>query len=452
MKITPKTKLQLKIQNGIFYILLIAIVILLAQLSLKTDRHSDWTANSRHSLSSTTKDLLAQLDEEITIQAFISQNNEYRDTLVSILERYQRHTDKLVIEYINPDFSPDLVRSLNIQQQGEMVITLGEKQQHVYDLSEQSLTNAIISVSRQQEQWLVFIEGHGERTPLNQANYNLSTWGEQLKQKGIRFRGLNLVEHSQIPANTAAVVIASPEQAWLEGEIQLIKDYIDQGGNLLWLAEPDSYHHLNSLAEQLGIEFVPGTVLDPNAETLGITDPQFVLITNYANHPIGIATTGVTLYPQAIAIEHHTENTDWQTLPLLTTQDNTWSETAAFDEQDAPIFDLGNDTAGPLNLAYLLTRFSDEHDAEQRIAVIGDGDFLSNTYIGNASNIELGVALINWLVEDDKLISIPLKTTIDNQLTLSKSQSLVIGLGFLIAVPLLLLTIGFWLWWARRRR
>ncbi|MBL1320995.1 MAG: Gldg family protein, partial [Methylophaga sp.] len=367
-------------------------------------------------------------------------------------ERYQRHTDKIIVEYINPDFSPELVRSLKIQQQGEMVVSLGEKQQHVYDLSEQSLTNAIISVSRQQEQWLVFIEGHGERTPLNQANYNLSTWGEQLKQKGIRFRGLNLVEHSQIPENTAAVVIASPEQAWLEGEIQLIKNYINQGGNLLWLAEPDSYQHLNSLAEQLGIEFIPGTILDPNAELLGIDDPQFVLITNYANHPVGVATTGVTLFPQAVALVHHENNNDWQTLPLLATQDNAWSETSSIDNQDAPVFDLGNDTAGPLNLAYLLTRFNDDNDAEQRIAVIGDGDFLSNTYIGNASNIELGVALINWLVEDDKLISIPLKTTLDNQLELSKMQSLVIGLGFLIAVPLLLLAIGFGLWWTRRRR
>ncbi|PHS26222.1 MAG: mucin 2 [Methylophaga sp.] len=452
MNISAKTKWQLKIQNSIFYILLLIVVILLAQLSLKTDLHSDWTANSRHSLSDTTKDLLAQLDKEITIQAFISQNNQYRDVLESILERYQRHTDKIIVEYINPDFSPELVRSLKIQQQGEMVVSLGEKQQHVYDLSEQSLTNAIISVSRQQEQWLVFIEGHGERTPLNEANYNLSTWGEQLKQKGIKLRELNLVEHSQIPDNTAAIVIASPEQSWLEGEIQIIKNYINQGGNLLWLAEPDSYHHLNSLAELLAIEFVPGTVLDPNAETLGISDPQFVLVTNYANHPVGVATTGVTLFPQAIAIEHYGENTDWQALPLLISQDNTWSETATMDQQDPPVFDLGSDTAGPLNLAYLLTRFTDERDTEQRIAVVGDGDFLSNTYIGNAANIELGVALINWLVEDDALISIPLKTTIDNQLELSKMQSLVIGLGFLIAVPLLLLVIGFWVWWIRRRR
>jgi ABC-type uncharacterized transport system involved in gliding motility auxiliary subunit len=319
MNITPKTKLHVRIQNSIFYILLIIVVALLAQLSLKFDFHSDWTANNRHSLSETTKGLLTQLDSDITVQAFISQNNEYKEALTSLLNRYRRYTDKLHIEYINPDFSPDLVRKLNIQQQGEMVVSNGEQQQHVYDLSEQSLTNAIIAVSRQQEQWLVFISGHGERTPLDQANFNLSTWGDQLKQKGIRFRELNLVKYSQIPANTAAIVIASPEQAWLKGEIQIIKDYISQGGHLLWLAEPDSYHYLDSLAEQLGIEFIAGTIIDPNAELLGISDPQFVLITSYAKHPIGIATTGVTLFPQAVAIEHNDTDTDWQVLPLLIT-------------------------------------------------------------------------------------------------------------------------------------
>ncbi len=452
MNISPKTKLQVKIQNSIFYMLLFIIVVLLAQLSLKFDYHSDWTANNRHSLSATTITLLKQLDDDITIQAFISNNNEYKDALTSLLNRYQRYTDKLHIDYINPDFSPDLVRKLNIQQQGEMVVSNGDQQQHVYDLSEQSLTNAIVAVSRQQEQWLIFISGHGERTPLNKANFNLNTWGDQLKQKGIRFRELNLIEHSQIPENTAAIVIASPEQPWLEGEIQIIKDYIDQGGHLLWLSEPD-YHHLDSLAEQLGIEFVPGTVIDPNAKLLGISDPQFVLVTNYANHPIGIATTGVTLFPQAVAIEHNAADNDWQALPLLITQDNTWSETTPLNnDQIDPVFDLGSDTRGPLNLAYLLTRPASDNDMDQRIAIIGDGDFLSNTYIGNGSNLELGIALINWLVEDDNLISIPIKTTLDNQLSLSNSQSLVIGLGFLIAVPLLLLAIGFWIWWSRRRK
>jgi ABC-type uncharacterized transport system involved in gliding motility auxiliary subunit len=457
MNINTKIQRQLKIQNIFFYLLLIVVIVLLAQLSLKTNVRSDWTVNNRHSLSETSITFLKQLEQEVTIQAFISPSDEYRPALEALLTHYQRHSKNLNVVYINPDFSPDRVRDLNIQQQGEIVVSLGEQQQHIFDLSEQSLTNALITVSRKQEQWLIFIEGHGERSPLNQANFNLSTWGEQLKQKGFKLQGLNLVEHSQIPINAAAVIIASPERDWLEGEINIIKHYIEDGGNLLWLVEPNDTEYLASLAEYLNIEFISGTLIDPNAQILGITDPQFVLITNYANHPIGKATSSVTLFPHAVAIEHDTENPYWRSLPLLTTQDNVWSEISPIDDNPDQeiIFNLGNDTAGPLNVGLLLTRLPDENmakDAEQRIAVIGDGDFLSNTYIGNAANLELGMALMNWLAADDSLINIPVKTTPDNQLELTRTQSIIIGLGFLIVIPVLLLGIGLWLWRYRRKQ
>ena len=457
MNINPKTRLQLKIQHIIFYVLVIIVVALLAQLSLKTNVRSDWTANSRHSLSEATNDVLNQLDHDVTVQVFISPANEYRPALEALLSRYQRHSDKLKVDYINPDFSPELVRQLNIQQQGEMVISLNEKQQHVFDLSEQSLTNALVTVSRSQQPWLVFIEGHGERSPFDQANFNLSVWGDQLKQKGFKLQSLNLVEQQQIPSNATAVIIASPEHPWLSGEVEILKNYIEHGGNLLWLAEPNKHQHLAVLAEQLGIEFIPGTIIDPNAQLLGITDPQFVLITDYANHPVAAATTGVTLFPQVVAIENNKNDPTWHSVPLLTSQANTWSEINPVVQysESFPVFDLGKDAAGPLNLGYLLTakpKHDKEKDNEQRIAVIGDGDFLSNSYIGNGSNLELGVALMNWLAEDDSLIAIPVKTTIDNQLQLTATQSLFIGLGFLIVIPVLLLSIGLGLWWYRRKQ
>lgn len=451
MNITQNIKRQLKLQNIIFYVLMIMVVVLLAQLSLKTNIRSDWTANNRHSLSEATTGFLAQLDQAITIQAFISPSSEYRQALESLLSRYQSHNTQLNVRYINPDFSPELVRQHKIQQQGEMIVSRGDKQQHVFDLSEQSLTNALITVSRQQEQWLVFTEGHGERTPLNTANFNLSVWGEQLTQKGFKFLPLNLVENNKIPNNATAVVIASPQSAWLDGEIDIIKHYIENGGNLLWLAEPNSNPFLTSLAEALGLEFIPGVMIDPNAQQLGIDDPQFLLITDYANHSIGQATTGVTIFPQTAAINTIPNNSDWQTLPLLTTQANAWSKTE--NNQQPFVFELGIDTAGPLNIGYLLTRMTEksDHEKEQRIAIIGDGDFLSNTYLGNGSNLELGMAIMNWLAGDDELINIPVKTTRDNQLDLNDTQSLFIGLGFLIVMPLFLLGIGVWIWWYRRK-
>jgi gliding motility-associatede transport system auxiliary component len=451
MKVSSKTHRLFRIQQIIFYILLVMAIILLAKFTNQHDLRWDWTQNSRHTLSETTIEFLQQLDEDIDIQIFVSPNNEYQAEAKNLISRYQVHSDQLSIQFINPDFSPDLVRQHNIQQQAEMVITKGEKTKHIYDLSEQSLTNALISVSRHQEPWLLFIEGHGERSPLSKANFNLSTWGEQLTQKGFKIQPLNLVEHKQIPNNTAVIVIASPEKPWLPGEIELLKNYINDGGNLLWLSEPDSNQYLSELAEQLDIEFVAGTVMDPNAELLGIDDPQFVLITDFANPPIATATNSVTIFPQAVAMEVSNVESQWQHIALLTSQENTWSKT---DLTTPAEFDINTDTAGPFSLAYLLTRSDTEStdEKEQRIAVIGDGDFASNTYIGNAGNLDFAVALVNWLVQEDELISIPVKITLDNQLDLTQTESLVIGLGFFLVIPIVLLTIGFMLWWYRRKQ
>ena len=125
MKITSKSQRQLKLQGVLFYVLMIGLVIMLAQLSLKTNIHTDWTANNRHSLSAATTTFLTELDKAISIQAFISPNSEFKPVLTTLLNRYQALNTQLDISYIDPDFSPDLVRQLNIQQQGEMVITLG---------------------------------------------------------------------------------------------------------------------------------------------------------------------------------------------------------------------------------------------------------------------------------------------------------------------------------------
>ena len=83
---------------------------------------------------------------------------------------------------------------------------------------------------------------------------------------------------------------------------------------------------------------------------------------------------------------------------------------------------------------------------------MGDGDFVSNSYLGTAANLELAMALMNWLVVEDDSIEIPVIKTRDNQLILSDGQSLFIGIGFLLGLPLTLLIIGISVWWIRRRR
>ncbi len=446
MNLSNIKRIKFRLNNALFYFLIIVSAGLIAQLSVKYNTSYDWTNNDRHSLSSSSVSLLSQLKIPITISVFISPNNPLMSELEKLLSTYQAHSSLLTVDYINPDFEPEKVRQYNIQQQAEMVIKADDREQHVYDLSEQSLTNALISVSRQQERTLFFVEGHGERTPFNQANFNLSTFGGQLKMKGFKLQAINLISAQHIPLKSSVVVIASPERAWLQTEIDVLTSYINGGGNILWLSDPGNDSNLHQLALKLGLTISNSIIIDPNAETLGIQDPEFALVTEYAPHPISAATKSVTLFPQASPISKTSENNTWQYIPLLNSQSNTWLK-SNIESRSAE-----SNTQGPFQLGYLLTRSIKPNQSPQRIAVIGDGDFLSNSFIGNGANLQLGMAIMNWLAIDDQLISIPIKTTLDSQLDLSRNQSLIIGLGFLIVLPVILLLTGLVIWLIRRKQ
>ena len=123
---------------------------------------------------------------------------------------------------------------------------------------------------------------------------------------------------------------------------------------------------------------------------------------------------------------------------------------------DSIQFDAANDVPGPLTLGVALTRALSVGDTglpqEQRIVITGDGDFLSNAYLGNGANLLLGMNMINWLANDDQLINIPVKTATDRNLQLSSLAQGMIGFGFLFVLPLLLAGSGFLIWWKRRKR
>jgi ABC-type uncharacterized transport system involved in gliding motility auxiliary subunit len=86
------------------------------------------------------------------------------------------------------------------------------------------------------------------------------------------------------------------------------------------------------------------------------------------------------------------------------------------------------------------------------VVVLGDGDFLSNTYLGNGGNLDLGMNVINWLAEDDSLIAIHVKAAPDRTLHLSDPALATLGGSFLLALPAILLGGGWIIWFRRRRR
>jgi len=442
--------------NSIFTgIALLILAALLSWLSTRYTFDSDWTRNGRHTLSEASREIVSMLDGPVEITSYAREQESQRDLIKKFVGRYQRIKADIVLRFVNPDAVPDEVRALGISINGEMVMRYQDRTEHVRRGNEKEFTNALQRLLRVSERWLAFVEGHGERNPLGKANHDISEWARQLDNRGFKFQPINLVQTQGIPDNTSVLVVAGPLVGYLPEETEQILNYLARGGNLLWLAEPNNLFGLESLADYLGIRFPAGTIIDIATQVVGIDDPTIALVTekNYGSHPALDRFSYTTLFPRATAILTDADS-DWVYSSLLSTGEQTWLETGEL--QGDVGFDTGADMRGPLSLAISLERTLDQDASpgqaarQQRIIVSGDGDFLSNTYVANSGNMELGIRLVNWLSEDDDFISIPASTLEDAQLNLSQVASGIIGLGFLVILPLCLLCAGALIWWRRK--
>ncbi|MEW6354405.1 MAG: GldG family protein [Pseudomonadota bacterium] len=457
MEVTPKSRLHVRLQNILFVVLFLAVIGMAAWLSTRYNYQADWSAGARNTLSAASQELLKKLSGPVMVTAYARENEQLRRPISDLLSRYRRYKSDIHLSFVNPDSEPQRVRELGITVDGELVIQYAGRTEKLQELNEQGLTNALQRVARTEKRVLAFITGHGERDPHGAANHDLGNWVRQLENKGLSAQTVNLVSEPRIPQDTTALVIAGPQTDLLPGEVKLIEDYVAQGGNLLWLHDPGAPRGLAPLAERLGVEFQPGVIVDPTTQLLGIERPDFALVGDYPPHSITRNFNTLTLFPTAAAIDLQTPE-GWEGEAFLVTQQRSWSESGAL--QGEITLDQGKDIAGPLNIAVALTRATPDATqvstqksaTEQRIVVTGDGDFLSNTYLGNGGNLELGLNIVNWLSHDDALIAISARTAPDTRLTLSDTASLFIGFGFLFVLPLALVGAGLTIWLKRRKR
>ena len=439
-------------------LLIILLSVLLAWISTRYEWHMDWTRSGRHSLSDASREMLSRMQEPIQITVYAREDTGVRESIRQFVERYQRVKNDISLTFVNPDVVPDEVRELGISTINEMVIYYGNNSQHIQPGSEEEMTNALQRLARKTEHWLAFSEGHGERSPLGEANFDYGDWGQQLKHRGFRIQPVNLSEIKAIPDNTRVLILADPRVDFLPGEINLLREYIDAGGNLLWMIEPPGdLHNLAAIADTLQVSIQPGMVIDSAGRLIGLDDPSIVLETTslYPDHPVTSDFHYTTLFPTATAITAG-DNSIWNSRPLIVTGDHTWLETGEISGEVS--YDEGADQAGPLDIAISLEREvntnenGQEKARSQRIVILGDSDFLANTYIANSGNLDLGMRIMNWLSQDEDFISIPAAVAADASLELTPVSAALIGFGFLLVLPLLMIAAGFIQWWRRRKR
>lgn len=428
----------------------------LAFLSTRHGFEADWSAGRRASLGESSVALLGQLDAPVEVVSYARPQGGLRPVIGEFVARYQRVKPDLGLRFVDPDADPGAMRAEGIRLDGEIEIRYRGRSERLKVLSESEFSGALLRLSREGQRIVAFLEGAGERQPLGEANADMGQFVRALQEQGMRVVGLPLASTGQVPRNTDLLVVANPRVALPASVLGELVDYVERGGNLLWLAEPDERGGLGALADALSLRALPGTIVDGSGTAFGLDDPTFVAISRYPDHPITQGFVLTTLFPQAVALAQLTP-ARWDIAPLLRSSAQSWNETGHIPRAGEAAGTVRHDAdageiAGPLDLGFALRRRSpDPERGEQRVVVLGDGDFLSNTFLGNAGNREFGVRVFNWLVHDDSLIEVPDHNAPDRELALSQSALNALGLLFLAGVPALLVAAGGLIAWRRRR-
>jgi gliding motility-associatede transport system auxiliary component len=431
--------------NGWLFALLVVLgAAAIGYLSARHDHVADWTYGSRVSMSPETRSVLAKLDGPVEIVSYANPQGDLRQTIAAVLQRYQQAKPDLHLSFVDPQKDPAAMRNLGITVDGELILHYCDREQRLDVLTERSFTDALERLVRGSDRIVAFVTGDGERRADGVANADLGTFASQLEQRGMRAVPLNFSQVTAVPDHTDLVVLASPQAALSSGAAKALVDYLGNGGNLLWLADPGNQDpSLQPLADALGIRVLPGELIDASAATLGLKDPRMIALGDYPPNAITRGFTLTTLFPEVAPLAE-VRKSEWQIVPFL--RSGAQASTQSIDGTPA------NAMKGPLDFGFALSRLSPSPaKSEQRVVVIGNGDFLSNSYLGNGGNRALGERIFDWLLGDDSLINMPSRGAPDRVLTVSQSTLNVLSIAYIVAIPLLLLAIGGLIAWRRRR-
>src|ERR1035437_1365940 len=428
-------------RNLLFVLLLAGITIGLGYLATLHPLQRDLTFNASNSLAPGSVTVLHQLSGPVNITGYPTLQDarlgDIRKIIRDILSLDQRYKPDIKLVFIDPEKEPEKARAARIQLNGEMVIEYAGRSEHITLINEQTITSTLLRLAHTIDQTVMYLDGHGERKLDGHANHDLGLlFGAKLKQNGFKINSLNLSIAQDVPSNTRVLVIAQPQVDLMPGEVDKLLHYVERGGNLLWLVDAEPLHGLERLAEKLDLQLPPGIVIDPAATEMN-APVTWSLGATYPPHAITHNFNLTTAFPSARQLLWN-ETPDWQHHVLVEAAARGW--VTSNPPKGKPRFDKQHDTPGPVIIAMALQR--NINDREQRIVVVGNGAFLSNSFAGNGGNVDLGMNMVNWLAGEEHLITEQLRAVKDSKLELSATQLRLISISFLLGLPLLLAGVG----------
>ncbi len=449
-------------------------------------------ARSHVALSERTMGLLNGLQADIKVTAFIASESSLYDQVRVLLREYAYVATgieglTLSLDVVDPNRdiarTRALAREYDVAAEDVVVFSCGGRMKSVgikdlaqYEVEltasgiarnligffgEQAFSSAILNVTQEETPVIYFVMGHGERDVEDFSKQGgFSSIARAVRHDNMEVRRLQLAEHSAVPDDCAALIVAGPDKRLSDFEIRCVEDYLkNRHGRAMFLLDPSVDSGLNPLLDHWGVGLGAGV-----AAGLTLSGHELV-IASYGKHPITHAFKNVTtmfymprpVFATAAARDEsngHGEEDRARVTVLAATGNEGWVDQNL--SQDPPRYDEGTDRRGVVSVAVAVEKGPVGFDVEiqsTRLVVIGDSYFVSNAAMnsGVGGNVSFFLSSLNWLVERESLLSVAPRPPLELRLEMSQQQWTKVFLLTVVIVPGCIALLGFCVWLKRRR-
>lgn len=464
---TSKTVILVLILFAIF----IGINVLVQKLDLQD---IDVTKNKLFTLSEASINQVKNVSEELKIYIIgFGEENSLED----LVKQYTKQNSKITYESIQDvQDRVDLKSKYGITDETQVIIietgtkskilTIDDLYSYDYttytqiDITEEKITNAIVDLTIAQKPKLYFLTGHNEYG----INTDMTMLKAYLENEVNEIEQLNLLVTGKVPEDIDLLVIASPQKDLLDTELEMITNYINNGGKILWMNDPtfteNNLPNFEKLSGLFGAKFEDGIILEQDARQMALQSPNYI-IPNIASTKAtkDIATDGGILLINAskITIENDEKLNE---LNVSKEEIITTGETALFrkDVTNTSTYKISSDEEGSFICGAKLTKTIE--DKEATMYVISNNFFVVDypITVGNSqtypimfyNNKDYVLNTIAELTNREDTISIRKDTGIITY-TATEAQDRIIKIVISV-FPAIIIIVGIIIWLIRRRK
>lgn len=441
--------------SALYTIIVIAILVLVNWLGNRYNKAYDTTSNKRFTLSQETQKIVKGLKQDATI-TYIDKASNFEQAR-GMLDRYKNLSPKIHIQYIDYQKQPVVARGYGLRFPGTAYVDIGSRREEAKSVTEEGITGAFLKDLKGVRK-VCIVSGSQEHPLDGTESSGLSQFKTSLERDNYQAQSITLLDKTAVPDDCKVLAVVGPKADYTQNEVSAIKNYVENGGRVLFLLDPPLDFGREHIAQNKGLDdllaswgVTPQTDLvleeNPMGQLFGF-GPEIPLVSSYGTQPIvSDLKNSFTGFPVARSLE--IKNTDKTTVEKLFSTSDRAIATTKLDTNEVNPADPSN-KKGPFILGAAGTYNTGKANTSGRFVVIGSSGFLDNSMLHFQANQDLALNAINWLSSDEDLISIRPKEAEDRRLNVNQRQMNVFAYTDLIAIPLLIIVGGVAVFLKRR--